>query len=63
MNIRISYCVCPDCKGKFPIPRSDGRMRPRDHLKRIFCPYCMKVTNMKEIREGDYYEDRRKYCL
>ena len=60
MNVRISYCICPNCKGKFPIPRSDGRMREKNHLKRLFCPYCMKVTNMTEIREGDY-DDRNKY--
>lgn len=54
MNYTISECICPTCGGKFPIPRRDDRQREKGHHKRIFCPYCQKVTNMLEVREGDY---------
>ena len=54
MNIKISYCICPDCSNRFPIPRSDGRMREKGHHKWIFCPFCMKVTNMLERRDCDF---------
>jgi len=61
MKFTISRCICPECGMVFPIPRQDSRKRERGHLKRIFCPCCMKVTNMSEIREGDYDAARNLY--
>lgn len=54
MNFTISYCKCPDCGKLFPIPRQNNRKRERGHHKWIFCPCCLRKTNMTEIREGDY---------
>jgi hypothetical protein len=54
MTFTISYCKCPKCGNKFPIPRQNNRKRERGHHKWIYCPICLEKTNMLEIREGDY---------
>lgn len=53
----ISYCICPNCKGKFPIPRKGGATREKKHIKTIWCPFCKEKTDMMEIRENDFYKD------
>lgn len=45
----ISYCECPKCKNKIPIPREHASARQMGHAKSLYCPFCREVTNMYEI--------------
>lgn len=42
---------CTECGKKgMPLLRKEGQMREAGHLKKIYCLYCGKETNMVEIR-------------
>ena len=42
---------CTECGKKgMPLPRKEGQMREAGHLKKIYCLYCGRETNMVEIR-------------
>lgn len=56
-HFTISYCICPNCKNKFPIPRKGASNREKKHLKKIWCPFCKEEVNMMEIREQDFYQN------
>lgn len=53
----ISYCICPNCNNRFPIPRKSAHARAKKHLKKIWCPFCKEENNMMEIRDQDFYKD------
>lgn len=51
-NITISEMYCTQCgKRNIPIPRKKGQGREPGHLKKMYCIYCKKKTNMVEIKE------------
>lgn len=52
----ISYLICPTCGKRFPIPRRPHHSRERGHIKTVWCPYCKRKTDMREIRYGDFYK-------
>ena len=66
-KVTISDFYCTRCGRKgIPIPRSVGKEREGGHLKKLYCIYCKKETNMVEIRGfGNYtkemFELERKY--
>lgn len=39
---------CTRCGGNFPIRRKLGRLRKRNHIKTMYCPWCKQVTQHKE---------------
>lgn len=63
MNFSISDCVCPQCGKKFPIPRKASKYREKGHIKDVWCPFCMEVVSMKEIRYNDYEEVINNECV
>lgn len=54
-DIDISLFICPECGGKFPLPRRQSKKREKGHIKDLYCPYCNKVVKTMEIRTGDTY--------
>ncbi len=44
----ISFMVCKECGGVFPIRRRACRKRKRGHIKTMYCPWCKKTTQHKE---------------
>lgn len=46
--------ICPGCGKKMFVPRKRGKKREDGHKKRIWCPYCNKVQNFDEYKEGMY---------
>ena len=48
------YCTLCSHKG-IPIIRVVGQERPPGHLKKLYCLYCGKETNMVEIRPAGKY--------
>lgn len=40
----ISYLICEECGGTFPIPRKRHQLRKRGHVKHLWCYRCKKVT-------------------
>ena len=47
---------CTQCGRKnIPIPRNKGRERELGHLKRLYCIYCKKRTNMVEVKGFSNY--------
>lgn len=55
-NVCISdfYCTCCGNKG-MPIFRTIGSEREAGHLKKLFCLYCQRETNMAEIKQKGKY--------
>lgn len=56
INYLISdfYCTC--CGNKnIPIARKLGHAREPGHLKKLYCLYCNKETNMAEIKPNGKY--------
>lgn len=50
-NMTLSDMYCTQCGRKnIPIPRNKGRERECGHLKKMYCIYCRKQTNMVEVR-------------
>lgn len=49
-----SDLVCTICGNKTPIMRNKSYAREKNHIKTIYCFYCKKETDMKEIRECDW---------
>lgn len=50
-NMTVSDMYCTQCgKKNIPIPRMKGKERENGHLKKMYCIYCQKQTNMVEIR-------------
>lgn len=48
----MSDMYCTQCGRKnIPIPRHKGKEREIGHLKKMYCIYCQKQTNMVEIRD------------
>ena len=46
-----SDMYCTECgKKNIPIQRNIGKMREPGHLKKMYCIYCQRETNMVEIR-------------
>ena len=55
-NIKMSDFYCTICGNKgIPIFRTVGQEREPGHLKKLFCLYCQKETNMAEIRSIGKY--------
>ena len=56
-NISFSDFYCTQCGNKgVPIIRTVGQEREPGHLKKLFCLYCQKETNMAEVRmTGKYH--------
>lgn len=49
---KISDFYCTECGHKnYPIIRTTKEREP-GHLKKLYCLYCRKETNMAEIRQG-----------
>ena len=53
-NISDFYCTCCGHKG-IPVWRKNGQAREPGHLKKMFCLYCQKETNMVEIKQNGKY--------
>lgn len=53
-SFSISTMICPGCGKKMFVPRKRGKKREDGHKKRIWCPYCNKVQNFDEYKEGMY---------
>lgn len=50
-NMTLSDMYCTQCGRKnIPVPRNKGREREIGHLKKMYCIYCKRKTNMVEIR-------------
>lgn len=48
----MSDMYCTQCGRKnIPVPRRKGKEREIGHLKKMYCIYCKKKTNMVEIRD------------
>ena len=48
----ISDMYCTQCgKKNIPVPRKAGQESEPGHLKKMYCIYCKRKTNMVEIRE------------
>ena len=58
-HITLSDFYCTRCGNKgIPIFRIAGQERSPGHLKKIFCLYCQKETNMVEVKPiGKYNLD------
>lgn len=56
-KIVLSDFYCTQCGRKgIPVFRPIGQEREPGHLKKLFCLYCQKETNMVEIRsKGKYH--------
>lgn len=55
-NITINDFYCTICGNKgIPIIRTVGKEREPGHLKKLFCIYCQKETNMAEIKPRGRY--------
>lgn len=55
-NVKMSDFYCTICGNKgIPIFRTVGQEREPGHLKKLFCLYCQKETNMAEIRSIGKY--------
>lgn len=52
-GFEIHKFVCPECNNVVSLPRKKGRLRQQGHIKDLYCPFCKKVTKMKE-----YYTDQ-----
>ena len=48
----VSYLVCPECEGRVTVPRKKKRLRERDHVKTMWCPFCKKMRDF--VEKGDY---------
>lgn len=44
----LSQMECCKCHGKFPVRRQRGKLRKRDHIKTMWCPWCKSVTPHRE---------------
>ena len=55
VKIDISLFICPECGGKFPLPRVKSMRREKGHIKDLWCPYCKAVVKTLEIRPKDMY--------
>jgi hypothetical protein len=50
----LSDMYCTQCgKKNIPVPRKKSKERECGHLKKMYCIYCNKMTNMVEIRGFD----------
>ena len=47
----VSDLRCIECGNIFPIMRSKGYMREKNHIKDMWCPVCKKES--KFIERGD----------
>ena len=50
-NYKISVLECTVCHKDMYVPRRFGKLRPRNHIKTMYCPYCDKKTDF--IETGD----------
>ncbi len=51
-SITISNMYCTQCGNKnIPVPRNKGKEREPGHLKKMYCIYCNKKTNMVEVKD------------
>ena len=46
-----SNLVCRECSDVFPIQRPTNRVRKENHVKHLWCPRCMEVTEHIEKRD------------
>ena len=56
-HIVIHACQCPNCGRYMFVPRRKNKLRERGHRKRLYCPYCKRVTNMYEESEWETVRD------
>lgn len=54
----ISTFICPECGGKFPLPRSRSNRREKGHHKKLWCPFCKQEVNTYEIRYKDIFIEK-----
>lgn len=45
----IHNFYCLNCLNMLPLPRTEGKLRERGHLKKIYCPRCKEEVNHAEI--------------
>ena len=50
-NYKISILVCSVCGNEMYIPRRAGRLRPKRHIKTMYCSKCDRKTDF--IESGD----------
>lgn len=50
-NCYISTMVCTKCGCITFVPRKPGHARSRGHLKKLWCPNCLKEVNFVEYPE------------
>lgn len=44
----LSQMKCERCGGMMPVRRRHGRLRKRNHVKTMWCPWCKRVTPHRE---------------
>lgn len=50
-KMTLSDMYCTQCgKKNIPIQRKQGQERECGHLKKMYCIYCKRETNMVEVR-------------
>ena len=56
-QINLSDFYCTKCGRKgLTLPRRDGRLRERGHLKKIYCLHCREEVNHAEVKNcGSYF--------
>ena len=47
-NMFTSYLRCEECGKQFPIMRSKGYKREKNHIKDLWCPFCKAESKFKE---------------
>ena len=44
----LSQMKCERCGGMMPVRRRRGRLRKKNHIKTMWCPWCKRVTQHRE---------------
>lgn len=47
-SLVVSWLKCERCGGAMPVQRQRRRLRKRNHVKTMWCPWCKRVTQHRE---------------
>ena len=51
----MTELLCSCCGEIFPIHRKTNKEHKMNHIKDMYCPFCMKTTKFIEIIDRDLY--------
>ena len=51
---------CPNCNNIITLWSKKNRIRPKGHIKTMYCYYCNELVDCVEIREPNFWEDQEE---